>query len=66
MNRLLKKGSVNSIDEKGQTVYNGNILKQSRLDVVIGLPGSGKSSVIVNKISAKFKSRIIDNDDAKR
>ncbi len=47
-------------------VYNGIVNKCSRLDVIIGLPGSGKSSALTDTISQEFHSRIIDNDDAKK
>lgn len=62
---LQKKGSA-VVDENGKMVYNGIVNKCSRLDVIIGLPGSGKSSAITDTISNEFHSRIIDNDDAKK
>lgn len=55
-----------AIDEEGATVYNGKVEQGSRLDIVIGLPASGKSSAVVDKLSSEFHSRIIDNDDAKK
>ena len=54
------------IDESGRIVYTCKVKKGSRLDIVIGLPASGKSSAIVNNLSSEFHSRIIDNDDAKK
>ena len=65
LNILNNYGSAR-IDEQGINVYNGNVNKESRLDIVIGLPGSGKSSAIVNTISAEFNSKVIDNDEAKK
>lgn len=38
----------------------------SRLDIIVGLPGSGKSSALADAISQEFNSIIIDNDEAKR
>lgn len=63
--KLQEMGSA-VIDEKGNTLYNGIIKKESRIDIVIGLPASGKSSTLVNPISQKYKSRIIDSDEAKK
>lgn len=65
-NKLMKRGSVSGVDEKGNPVYNGIVENNSRLDIVIGLPASGKSSAIVNSISTEYKSRVIDNDEAKK
>lgn len=55
-----------TIDLNDRIQYNGNVSKNSRLDIVIGLPASGKSSAIVDVISQEFQSRIIDNDEAKK
>jgi len=66
VNNLMNRGSVSGIDENGNLTYNGNIENNSRLDIVIGLPASGKSSAIVNTLSTEYKSRIIDNDEAKK
>ncbi len=54
------------IDKNGKVQYNGNVSKEAHLDIVIGLPGSGKSSALVDVISQEFHSRIIDNDEAKK
>ena len=62
---MLKFGSA-AVDNEGKTVYTGIVDKSSRLDLVIGLPASGKSSAIVDTISSEFHSRIIDNDEAKK
>ncbi|MBE6035626.1 MAG: hypothetical protein E7222_13155 [Clostridiales bacterium] len=62
---LLQRGSANGVDERGKTLYNGVVEQGGRLDIVIGLPASGKSSVIVDSLSEQFHSRIIDNDAAK-
>lgn len=63
--KMLEAGSA-SVDAYGDTVYNGSIETGRRLDIVIGLPASGKSSAIADTLSAEFKSRIIDNDEAKK
>lgn len=54
------------IDESGKTEYTGDVDKKSRLDIIIGLPASGKSSAIVDVISQEFHSKLIDNDEAKK
>ena len=72
-NVLSEYGSV-SIDEKGNplvdsdgnTLYNNSVDQGNRLDIVIGLPASGKSSAIVDTISHEHNSMLIDNDEAKR
>ena len=64
-NKMMDFGSAN-IDENGKTVYNGDVSKGHRLDIVIGLPASGKSSAIADTISHEFSSRVIDSDEAKK
>ncbi len=54
------------IDEKGKVTYNGDVGKDARLDIIIGLPASGKSSAILDDISKEFKSKLIDSDEAKK
>lgn len=54
------------VDKDGNKIYNESIERGSRLDIVIGLPASGKSSAIVDKISKEHHSMLIDNDEAKR
>ena len=70
---IYQKGSVEYdaagkeiVDENGNIAYNGNVENNSRLDIVIGLPGSGKSSSVTNLISEEFSSRVIDNDEIKK
>lgn len=63
--KLQKIGSA-VIDGNGDIKYNGIVKKESRIDIVIGLPASGKSSTLVNPISQQHKSRIIDSDEAKK
>lgn len=68
------KDSVSGKNEMGGAVVDGNekvdynkeVRKNSRVDIVIGLPASGKSSVIVNPLSQEFETRIIDNYEAKK
>lgn len=47
------------------TNYNGIVLQNKRADIVIGPPGSGKSTVMVNPLSLNHKALIIDSDMAK-
>lgn len=63
--KLCKRGSA-EIDSEGKVTYNGNVRNDSRLDIVIGLPASGKSSALVDVLSAEYHSRVIDNDEAKK
>lgn len=63
---MLQEMGTATIDLNDRIQYNGNVSKDSRLDIVIGLPASGKSSAIVDVISHEFHSRIIDNDEAKK
>ncbi|MGN0496924.1 MAG: LPD1 domain-containing protein [Lachnospiraceae bacterium] len=53
------------LDREGKMIYDGDVSKGSRLDIVIGLPGAGKSSALVDIISQEFHSKVIDNDIAK-
>ncbi len=46
--------------------YNGDIKREGHLDIVIGLPASGKSSAIVDSLSQFYNARIVDNDEAKK
>ncbi len=66
INKRLNEGSFTSIDENGNEVYNGEVEKNRRLDIVIGLPASGKSSSIVNPLSQFYHSAVIDSDIIKR
>jgi len=66
LNRLLERGSISGIDSNGELLYNNSVKRGNRLDIVIGLPASGKSSALVNTIAEEFGSRIVDNDEAKK
>lgn len=43
--------------------YKGAVRRKKRMDIVLGLPGSGKSSVYTERISREHGSRVIDTDD---
>ena len=64
-NRLQKSGSAVT-DDTGHVSLTGEIRREKRLDIVIGLPASGKSSALVEPISEMYHSRIIDSDEAKK
>lgn len=64
-NRLQKSGSAVT-DDSGHVSLTGEISREKRLDIVIGLPASGKSSALVEPISEMYHSRIIDSDEAKK
>lgn len=55
--QAMQKGSWNGTD------YSGEVNHDKRMDIVIGLPGSGKSSVYTERLSQEHKSRVIDTDD---
>lgn len=55
--KAMQKGSWN-----GES-YSGEVRQEKRMDIVIGLPGSGKSSVYTERLSQEHKSRVIDTDD---
>jgi predicted ABC-type ATPase len=60
--------SSEEIVEKGNALLKkeNNIIEHNkRLDIVIGPPASGKSSLLVDKIATRYHSRVIDNDDIK-
>lgn len=66
--KLMSYGSAMTeiVDGKERTVYNGEVRKDRRADIIIGLPASGKSSALVDPISSKYKSMLIDSDEAKK
>ena len=55
--QAMQKGSWNGTD------YSGPVRQERRMDIVIGLPGSGKSSVYTERLSHQYGSRVIDTDD---
>lgn len=57
--KLLSNGSYDGVN------FNGVVNQKKRADIVIGPPGAGKSSVMVNPLSLEHKSLIIDADMAK-
>ncbi len=63
-NELSDMGSAD-IDIDGNVKYNGEVKQEYRVDLVIGLPGSGKSSTVAIPLSEKYKSKIIDIDMVK-
>ena len=67
LDELTMMGSAESIvvDGKPKVVYTGDIKQERRMDIVIGPPAAGKSSVLVDPLSHMFKSRIVDSDMAK-
>lgn len=56
-----KLGSAR-LDENGKWVYDNPIRKEKRIDVVIGLPAVGKSTVFADPLSNEHGSRIVDCD----
>lgn len=62
LEQLYQRGSYSSETHD----YTGEIAQERRADIVIGAPAAGKSSVLVDPLSEKHKSRVIDSDDAKK
>ena len=65
---LMNYGSATDVivDGEHKTKYNGVVRQGRRLDIIVGLPSSGKSSALVDPISFKYKSRLLDSDEAKK
>lgn len=65
---LMNYGSARDafVDGKRTTVYDGIVRQDRRIDLIVGLPSSGKSSALVDPISFKYKSRLLDSDEAKK
>ena len=64
----LRDQAFDTLDRMGSwngSAYEGPVNLGKRADIVIGLPGSGKSSTAVNPLSQKHGSRVIDSDMAK-
>ena len=64
-NRLQNMGSAVTKSD-GAVSFSGEIRREKKLDIVIGLPASGKSSALVEPISELYESRVIDSDEAKK
>lgn len=62
IDQFLQTVKAARVDEKGEVEYTEDVKREKRLDIVIGLPASGKSSAVVDKISTKYHSRVLDND----
>lgn len=61
---LSDRGSYSG-EVNGKDTYDGPIRKERKAVVVIGLPASGKSSRIVNKVSPELGAYVMDSDEAK-
>lgn len=59
------KSVSGKLDNDGKMMYNGNILKNKQVNIVIGYPASGKST-ISNQISNFSQARIVDSDEVKK
>ena len=63
--KLMNMGSaVERIDDNGKpvTTYDGPVACGKQVHFVIGLPASGKSSALADKISQEFSAKVLDND----
>jgi len=63
--KMAKERGSAVFDEDGDVEYNGDVEQGKRLDVIVGLPASGKST-LADALSAEHKSRMLDSDDAKK
>ena len=59
------KSVSGKLDKDGKMMYNGSILKNKQVNIVIGYPASGKST-ISNQISNLSQARIVDSDKVKK
>ena len=59
------KSVSGELDNDGKMMYNGNILKNKQVNIIIGYPASGKST-ISNQISKFSQARIVDSDEVKK
>lgn len=50
----------------GTVSYDGEIRREKRLDLIIGVPAAGKSSALAEPISEMYGSRMVDGDEVKR
>lgn len=55
-------GSFSGLDENGKDVFNGEIKKQNKAVIVMGLPAAGKSTSLVNPLSQLLGAKVIDSD----
>lgn len=62
-NAASQRGSFSGVDAQGNDLFTGAVRQEHRMDIVLGLPGSGKSSVFTNPLSQQYGSRVIDTDD---
>ena len=67
--RIQKLGSYSGKkpDETGKMVdaFEGNITQGKQMHFILGLPASGKSSALANKVSQEFNAKILDSDMVK-
>ncbi len=60
---LLKNNGFADYDDM---VYNRDVERDSKAFLVLGLPASGKSSVISDKLLKDYKAFLLDSDEAKK
>lgn len=61
---ILNRGSL--VKNENKIKFTGEVKKEKILDIVIGLPASGKSSAVVEVLSKIRNAKIIDNDEVKK
>ena len=66
LHEVVKSHFMKLTDDSSHVSLTGEIRREKRLDIVIGLLASGKSSALVEPISEMYHSRIIDSDEAKK
>ena len=65
VNTYMENTKSVSIDKNGNIDYNGSVLNNKKVEILIGYPASGKST-IANQISNLSHSRLIDSDEVKK
>lgn len=64
-NKLLERGSYNGKDANGKPRWDGELKHEGKVVIAIGLPASGKSTLIAEPRSQQMGAYILDSDEAK-
>ena len=64
----LRERILSELHPEGKCRYHGKewpVVRENRLDIVLGLPASGKSTLVVADLAERHGSRVCDTDDVK-
>lgn len=64
INIMSNRGSI--LIDYNKERYDGEVKNEKKLDIVVGLPASGKSTAIANILSQEEKAVLLDNDEVKK